>query len=90
MIMNSIYIARSKLILLFLLQVLTLIGYIIFMNNNMSGSSLALKIYNYRYRTADMGDIIEIPKLLSFFRLISSVVGYILSFVLVYNILHKK
>lgn len=88
--MNSIYIARSKLILLFLLQVLTLIGYIIFMNNNMSGSSLALKIYNYRYRTADMGDIIEIPKLLSFFRLISSVVGYILSFVLVYNILHKN
>lgn len=78
-----------KLILFVVLQVLTLAGYILFMNSNMPGGNLATKIYYYRSQTADFGKVIQIPRYLSFFRLLSSAIGYCLVYVFAYNLLNK-
>lgn len=82
-------IEKWKLILFIVMQLLTLAGYILFMNSNMVGGNLAAKIYYYRSQTADFGKVIAIPRYLSFFRLISSAIGYCLVYVLAYNIVNK-
>lgn len=78
-----------KLILFVVLQVLTLAGYVLFMNSNMPGGNLATKIYYYRSQTADFGKVIQIPRYLSFFRLLSSAIGYCLIYVYAYNLVNK-
>ena len=78
-----------KLIFFIIMQLLTLAGYILFMNSNMVGGNLAAKIYYYRSQTADYGKVISIPKYLSFFRLVSSAIGYSLAYVLAYNMINK-
>ncbi|MGN8738915.1 O-antigen polymerase [Bilifractor sp. HCP3S3_D3] len=78
-----------KLIIFIVMQLLTLAGYVLFMNSNMPGGNLAAKIYYYRSQTADFGRVIEIPQYLSFFRLTSSAIGYCLIYVLAYNLVNK-
>ena len=80
---------KWKLILFIVMQALTLLGYIQFMNSNMVGGNLAAKIYFYRSQTADYGEVIAIPRYLSFFRLLSSAIGYSLLYVLAYNLVNK-
>ena len=82
-------IEKWKLTFFIILQLLTLVGYILFMNSNMIGGNLAAKIYYYRSQTADYGKVISIPRYLSFFRLVSSAIGYCLAYVLAYNMINK-
>ncbi len=78
---NYIEVEFFKLFLFVIFQTVVLLGYVHFMNANMNGLGLAAKIYDYRSRTADYGEIIKIPKVLSFGRLLSSAIGYVLSLI---------
>lgn len=78
-----------KLVLFFVVQTLTLLGYVIFMNSHMQGANIAAKVYYYRSMTADYGKRIEIPLFLSFFRLLSSATGYCLLYIFAYNFANK-
>ena len=86
---NYIEVEFFKLFLFVIFQTVVLLGYVHFMNANMNGLGLAAKIYDYRSRTADYGEIIKIPKVLSFGRLLSSAIGYVLSLICVFNLLNK-
>ena len=55
-------IEKWKLTFFIILQLLTLVGYILFMNSNMIGGNLAAKMYYYRSQTADYGKVISIPR----------------------------
>ncbi len=77
------------LIIFVVLQLVALVGYIYFMLNNMEGSGIAAKIYYYRQQTADYGEEIPIPRVLSFLRLLSGAIGYVCSFFLAKNYIEK-
>lgn len=79
-----------KLFIFTVVQFIALLGYINFMNNNMTGSNIAEKIYNYRMLTADLGQTIPIPTILSFFRLFSSAIGYVLSYIFMNNLVRNN
>lgn len=84
--------AHRRILLVFLvIQIIATIGYIKFMNDNMTGASIAEKIYAYRQATADYGKIIPIPKYLSLCRLFSSAAGYVISYIYICNMcVYKK
>lgn len=84
--------ARRTILFVFLaIQIIATIGYIKFMNDNMTGASIAEKIYAYRQATADYGKNIPIPKYLSLCRLFSSAAGYVISYIYICNIcVYKK
>ncbi|MCM1235413.1 MAG: oligosaccharide repeat unit polymerase [Ruminococcus flavefaciens] len=82
-------VSNFTLLCLMMFQAVTLFMYISFMDHNMQGGSIADKIYYYRSMTADYGMVIKIPTILSFCRLLSSAIGYVLSYKFAYNMVHK-